>query len=64
MCRCSDEDSRSEGCRNQNFSARDVTAQTFIMRDELAKLQQEDTTLVKYVDLKDAVKKRRVQNKV
>ena len=36
----------------------DVTAQTFITKDELAKLQQEDTTLGKYVDQKDAVLKR------
>ena len=37
--------------------AKDVMAQTFITKDELAKLQQEYTTLEKYVDLKDAVKK-------
>ena len=37
--------------------AKDVTAQTSITKDELAKLQQEDTTLEKYVNLKDAVKK-------
>ena len=37
--------------------AKDVTAQTFITKDELAKLQQEDTTLEKFVDLKDAVRK-------
>ena len=35
--------------------ATDVTAQTSITKDELAKLQQEDTTLEKYVDLKDTV---------
>ena len=37
--------------------AKDVTAQTSVSKDELAKLQQEDTTLEKYVDLKDAVRK-------
>ena len=37
--------------------ARDVTAQTFITKDEFAKLQQEDTALKKYVDLKNAVRK-------
>ena len=37
--------------------AREVTAQTSITKDELAKLQQEDTTQVKYVDLKDAARK-------
>ena len=34
-----------------------MTAQTSVSKDELAKLQQEDTTLEKYVDLKDAVRK-------
>ena len=34
-----------------------MTAQTSVTKDELAKLQQEDTTLEKYVDLKDAVRK-------
>ena len=37
--------------------AKDMTAQTSITKDELAKLQQEDTTLEKYVDLLDAVRK-------
>ena len=36
---------------------KDTTAQTSITENELAKLQQEDTTLGKYVDLKDAVRK-------
>ena len=36
---------------------KDVTAQTSITKDKLAKLQQEDTTLEKYVNLKDAVRK-------
>ena len=40
------------------LAARDVTAQTSVTKDELAKLQQEDTTLEKYVNLKDAVRKR------
>ena len=35
----------------------EVTAQTSITKNELAKLQQEDNTLEKYVDLKDAVRK-------
>ena len=35
----------------------DLTAQTSITKDKLAKLQQEDTTLEKYVDRKDAVRK-------
>ena len=33
--------------------AKDVTAQTSDTKEELAKFQQEDTTLEKYVDLKD-----------
>ena len=37
--------------------ARDVTAQTSVTKNELAKLQQEDTAPEKYVDLKDAVRK-------
>ena len=37
--------------------AKDVMAQTSVKKDELAKLQQEDTTLKKYVDLKDVVQK-------
>ena len=37
--------------------AKDVTAQTSVTKDELAKLQQQDTTLEKYVNLKDAVRK-------
>ena len=37
--------------------AKDVTAQTSVTKDKLAKLQQEDTTLEKYVNLKDAVRK-------
>ena len=37
--------------------ARDVTAQTSVTKDELAKLKQENTTLKKYVNLKDAVRK-------
>ena len=36
---------------------KDVTSQTSITKNELEKLQQEDTTLEKYVDLKDAVRK-------
>ena len=34
-----------------------MTAQTSVTKDELAKLQQEDTTLQKYVNLKNAVRK-------
>ena len=41
----------------QPLFTKDLTAQTSITKDELAKLQQEDTTLEKYVDLKDAVRK-------
>ena len=37
---------------------KEVTAQTSVTKDELAKLQQEDTTLKKYADLEDAVRKR------
>ena len=37
--------------------AKEVTAQTSVTKDELTKLQQEDTTLKKYVNLKDAVRK-------
>ena len=37
--------------------AKDVRAQTSITKNELAKVQQEDTTLEKYVNLKDAVRK-------
>ena len=37
--------------------AKNVTAHTSITKDELAKLQQEDTTQEKYVDLKGAVRK-------
>ena len=36
---------------------KEVTAQTSITKNELAKLQQEDTTLKKYADLEDAVRK-------
>ena len=36
---------------------KEVTAQTSIAKNELAKLQQEDVTLEKYVDLEDAVRK-------
>ena len=36
---------------------KEVTAQTSITKNELAQLQQEDTTLEKYADLKDAVRK-------
>ena len=39
------------------FVTKDVTAQTSITKDELVKLQQEDTTLEKHVDLKDVVRK-------
>ena len=39
------------------LAAKDVTAQTSVTKDELAKLQQEDTTLQKYVNLKNAVRK-------
>ena len=35
---------------------KEVTAQTFITKNELAKLQQEDTTLEKCADLEDAVR--------
>ena len=35
----------------------EVTAQTSITKNELAKLQQEDNTLEKYADLEDAVRK-------
>ena len=41
---------------------KEVTAQTSITKNELEKLQQEDTTSEKYMDLKDALKK--VRNKV
>ena len=34
-----------------------MTAQTSVTKDDLAKLQQEDTTVEKYVNLKDAVRK-------
>ena len=34
---------------------KEVTAQTFITKNELAKPQHEDTTLEKYADLEDAV---------
>ena len=37
--------------------AKDVTAQTSVTKNDLAKMQQEDTTLEKYVNLKDAVRK-------
>ena len=37
--------------------AKDLMAQTSITRDKLEKLQQEDSTLEKYVDMKDAVRK-------
>ena len=36
---------------------KDVTAQTSITKNELEKLQQEDTTVEKYADLEDAVRK-------
>ena len=36
---------------------KEVTTQTSITKNELAKLQQEDTTLEKYADLEDAVRK-------
>ena len=39
------------------FVTKDVTAPTSITKDELVKLQQEDTTLEKHVDLKDVVRK-------
>ena len=39
------------------LAAKDVTAQTSVTKDELEKLQQEDTTLEKYVNLKDVVRK-------
>ena len=42
---------------NKSLAARNVTAQTSVTKDELAKLQKEDTTLEKYVNLKDAVRK-------
>ena len=38
-------------------AAKAVTAQISVTKDELAKLQQEDTTLEKYVNLKDTVRK-------
>ena len=41
----------------KSLVARNVTAQTSVTKDELAKLQQEDTTMEKYVDLKNAVRK-------
>ena len=41
----------------ETSAVKDVTAQTSITRDELAKLQQEDTTREKYVNLEDAVRK-------
>ena len=36
---------------------KDLTAQISITKNKLAKLQQEDSTLKKYLDLKDAVRK-------
>ena len=39
------------------LAAKNMTAQTSITKDDLAKLQQEGTTLEKYVNLKDAVRK-------
>ena len=39
------------------IAAKDVTAQTFVTKNELAKLHRENTTLQKYVNQKDAVKK-------
>ena len=39
------------------LAAKDVMAQTFITRDKLEKLQQEDSTLEIYVDMKEAVRK-------
>ena len=57
MSRCGHEDSSAEGCHDQPLVTNDVTAQTSITMNELAKLQQEDTTLEKYMDLKDAVRK-------
>ena len=41
----------------KSLVAKDVTAQTSITKNELAKLIQEDTTLEKYVNLKDSVRK-------
>ena len=39
------------------LAAKDVTAQTSVTKDELEKMQQGDTAMEKYVDLKDAVRK-------
>ena len=39
------------------LAAKDVTAQTSITKDDFAKLKQKDTTLEKYLHLKDAVRK-------
>ena len=41
----------------KSLVTKDVTAQTSITKNELAKLQQEENTFEKYVDLKDAVRK-------
>ena len=49
-------DQARKEARIKPLATKDVTAQTSITKDELAKLQQEDTTLEKYVDLKDAVR--------
>ena len=38
------------------LAAKEVTLQTSVTKNELVKLQQEDTTLKKYVNLKDAVR--------
>ena len=47
----------------KSLFTKEVTAQTSITKNELAKLQQEDTTLEKYADLEDAVKKGHYQIK-
>ena len=39
------------------LAAKDVTAQTSVTKDKLTKMQQGDTAMVKYVDLKDAIRK-------
>ena len=39
------------------LAAKDVTAPTSVTKDKLAKLLQEDTTMEKYVNLKNAVRK-------
>ena len=57
MCCCGHKDSSLKICHIKPLVAKDVTTQTSVSKDELAKLQQEGTTLEKYVNLKGAVRK-------